>query len=107
MRVLLDEQLPRPLAEELVGHEVRTVQSQRWAGLKNRELFRQAVSAGYEVFVTYDSNLEFQQHLIDFAIGFVVLQAPSDDFDDLLPLVPGILEAISAVEPGQVAHVAA
>jgi hypothetical protein len=60
-----------------------------------------------EVFVTYDSNLEFQQHLTDFAIGFVVLQAPSDDFDDLLPLVPGILEAISAVEPGHVAHVAA
>lgn len=60
MRVLLDEQLPRQLAQELIGHEVRTVQQQGGSGLKNGERLRQALQAGYEIFVTADQNLEFQ-----------------------------------------------
>src|SRR5689334_12709486 len=63
VRVLLDEQLPRQLAREFPSHEVRTVQQQGWAGLKNGELLRRAAEAGFEVFVTTDQNLEFQQNL--------------------------------------------
>ena len=63
MRVLLDEQLPRQLSGHLEGHEVRTVQQQRWAGTKNGELLRLAVEAGFESFLTADHNLEYQQNL--------------------------------------------
>jgi len=63
VRVLLDEQLPRRLARELTGHQVRTVHQQGWAGLKNGELLRRAAREGFEVFVTADQNLEFQQNL--------------------------------------------
>jgi len=56
VRVLLDEQLPRQLARELVGHEVRTVQQQGWAGLKNGELLRRASEASYQVFLTADQK---------------------------------------------------
>ena len=63
MRVLLDEQLPRHLTRELRGHEVSTVQQKGWAGLKNGELLRRAADAGFEVFLTADRNLEFQQNL--------------------------------------------
>jgi len=63
VRVLLDEQLPRQLSAYLVGHEVRTVQQQRWAGAKNGELLRLAVEAGFESFPTADHNLEYQQNL--------------------------------------------
>ena len=52
MRVLLDEQLPRHLARELRGHDVTTVQQERWAGLKNGELLRRAADAGFEVLIT-------------------------------------------------------
>ena len=65
MRVLLDEQLPRQLAHELLGHEARTVQQERWAGLGNGELLRRATGAGFEVFLTADQNLQFQQNLAD------------------------------------------
>jgi len=63
MRVLLDEQLPRQLAPLLVGHEVRTVQQMGWAGLTNGELLKKAVAARFQVFLTADRNLEFQQNL--------------------------------------------
>ena len=106
MRVLLDEQLPRHLARELTGHDVRTVQQQGWAGLKNGELLRRAANEGFEVFLTADQNLEFQQNLARAPLGVVVLVAPSNALEDLLPLVPGALAAISSGRPGQVVRVA-
>lgn len=63
MLILLDEQLPRQLAPFLKGHEARTVQQQGWAGLKNGELLREASAAGFQVFLTADQNIEFQQNL--------------------------------------------
>ena len=63
MRVLLDEQLPRHLARDLTAHQVRTVQQEGWTGLKNGELLQRAANSGFDVFVTADQNLEFQQNL--------------------------------------------
>ena len=62
MRILLDECLPRRLRRGLPGHEVRTVQELGWAGTKNGALLRRAMAEGFEVFVTVDRNLEYQQH---------------------------------------------
>ena len=58
MRVLLDEQLPRQLASHVVGYDVRTVQQQSWAGLKNGVLLTVAEAADFAVFVTGDRNLD-------------------------------------------------
>lgn len=105
MRVLLDEQLPRQFAPHLRGHDVRTVQQEGWAGLKNGELLRKAEAASYHVFVTGDRNLEYQQNLRNRTLGVVVLNAPSNALEDLLPLIAETLEAVSAVAPGQVRRV--
>ena len=105
MRVLLDEQLPRHLARSLTDHEVRTVQQQGWAGLKNGELLRRAAAAAFEVFVTADQNLVFQQSITNSPLGVVVLAAPSNALEDLLPLVPSLLIAIPQSRPGQVIRV--
>ena len=107
MRVLLDEQLPRPLARQLAGHDVRTVRQQGWAGTKNGELLRQAVAAGFEVFLTADRSLQFQQNVAQLRLAVVVLIAPSNALDDLLPLVPRALAAISRSRPGRVVRVTA
>lgn len=107
MRVLLDEQLPRQLAPYLVGHDVRTVQQESWAGLTNGELLRQAEAAGFSVFLTGDQNLEFQQNISKRRLGVVVLRADSNAIEDLLPLIPAALTAIEAVQPGQVVRVEA
>lgn len=107
MLVLLDEHLPRQLANELSDHEVRTVYQQGWAGLKNGDLLERASQESFDVFVTADRSLEFQQNLPQFPMGFVVLEAPTNDLDDLLPLIPAALAAIASVESGEVVHVAA
>jgi hypothetical protein len=105
VRVLLDEQLPRQLASYLVGHDVRTVQQESWAGLNNGELLTRAEAAGFSVFLTGDQSLEFQQNLSKRRLGVVVLCADSNALEDLLPLIPVALAAIEGVQPGQVARV--
>jgi predicted nuclease of predicted toxin-antitoxin system len=107
VRALLDEQLPRQLATELTGHEVSTVQEQGWAGLTNGELLRRAADEGFQVLITADQNLEFQQNLSRARLGVIVLVAASNALEDLLPLVPEILAAIPNSRAGQVARVAA
>lgn len=105
MRVLLDEQLPRQLAQELLGHEVHTVQQQGWAGLGNGELLRRAAEARFEVFLTADRNLKFQQNLVRSSLRVIVLVAATNALEDLLPLVPSVLRSIPEVLPGQVHRV--
>jgi hypothetical protein len=105
MRVLLDEQLPRHLAREIGGHDVSTVQQRGWAGLKNGELLRAAAAEGFEILVTADRNLQFQQNLSRTVLGIVFLVAPSNALEDLLPLVPGLRAAISKSRPGQILRV--
>src|SRR5262245_47339898 len=95
MRVLLDECVPRPLAALLHGHEVVTVAGAGWAGKKNGELLRLAGSR-YDVFVTIDQNLEYQQHLRDAPLAVVVLVSRSNRFRDLEPLLPKLLEALGS-----------
>ena len=107
MRILLDEQLPRQLAPYLIGHDARTVQQESWAGLKNGVLLTSAEAAGFEVFLTGDQNLEFQQNISKRRLGVVVLCAASNALEDLVPLIPGALAAIEASQPGRVVRVEA
>ena len=107
MRVLLDEQLPRPLARHITGHDVRTVQQQGWAGLRNGELLKRAVASQFEVFVTADQNLQYQQNLSGTPLIVVVVSAPSIALEDLLPVVPKILLAIAEGQPGRIHPVSA
>ena len=107
MRILLDEQLPRKVAPYFVGHDVRTTQEQGWAGLKNGALLTEALSAGFEVLVTGDKNLEFQQNLRVSGLFVVVLVAPTNKLEDLLPRIPGALAAIEHAKPGDVKRVEA
>ena len=93
MRVLLDEQLPRHLAKEISGHDISTVQQRGWAGLKNGELIRVAADAGFEVLVTADRNLQFQQNLSQSRLGIILLVASSNALEDLRPLVPDLQHA--------------
>lgn len=101
MRVLFDESLPRQLASEIQGHDVRTVRQQGRTGLKNGELLRRAHDSGFAVFVTADQNLEYQQNLARSKIGVVVIAARSNRIEDLNPLKGQLLEAIGSVKPAK------
>jgi hypothetical protein len=103
--ILLDEDLPRRLRRQFTGHQVRTVQQQGWAGLKNGELLARAAAARFDVLLTADQRLQFQQNLGQSCLAVVVLVARSTKFEDLLPLVPSVLAAIGQVRPGEVRRV--
>ena len=105
MRVLLDEQLPRQLAAYLSPHDVRTVQQERWAGLKNGELLRRAKAAGFDVLLTADQNLEFQQNLAKSGLLIVVIVAASNALEDLLPVVPAVFVALTEPRVDRVVRV--
>ena len=99
-KVLLDECVDIGLAEELVDHDVQTVVKTGWAGLKNGELLQRA-QASFDVFITTDRNLQYQQNLSGFDIAVILLAAQTNRLTDLLPLVPQLLDAIPDAEPGQ------
>jgi len=104
MNILLDECLDWRLARHLGGHQVRTVQEMGWDGIKNGELLALAQNQ-FEVFITGDRNISFQQNVTHFSILVVVLEAQSIRLIHTRPLMPKVLSAISTLKPGQVVRV--
>ena len=98
MRVLLDESLPRPLAKQIIGHDARTVSQMKWTSLGNGELLKQAAAA-FDVLLTADQNIGFQQNLATLPMAVVVLVADSNRLESLEPLVPAILQALETIKP--------
>ena len=77
MRLLLDEHLPIGLSAELHGHAVDTVSGRGWTGIKNGELLRR-MTGQYDVLVTMDRSIEFQQRLSTLPFGIVLVRARSN-----------------------------
>ncbi len=96
MRILLDEFLPKELKSALSGHPVRTVQEMEWSSVKNGELLLRATEH-FDVFVTADQNLRFQQNLSALPIAVAVLIAKSNRIDALRPLIPELLASLAAI----------
>jgi hypothetical protein len=99
VRVLLDECVDWRLARDIVGHDVKTAHQMGWTAIRNGALLTLA-SKHFDVFVTVDRNLSFQQNLEIFSIAVVVLQAKTNRLADLKALVPNLLAAIESASPG-------
>jgi hypothetical protein len=104
LKLLLDECVDRRLAEHLTGLSVRTVAEMGWSGIKNGQLLALAQSE-FDVFVTVDRNLSFQQHLPKFSVAVLLLVAPSNRLADLIPLVPLLIAALPTAVKGAVSKV--
>ena len=104
MRVLLDECVPRALRDQISGHDVTTATEAGWAGVKNGELLRLAARR-FDVLLTVDRNLEYQQNFSAAAIAVIVMHAPSNDIVVLQPLMQQVLEAIPRAQRGKVTNI--
>jgi len=104
VRILLDECIDRRFARELSRHEVRTVPEAGWAGKSNGDLLALAENS-FDVFVTVDRNLSFQQNVPRFSIAVVVLRAHSNRLAELRRLVPRLLEVLPVAKRGDVTWV--
>jgi predicted nuclease of predicted toxin-antitoxin system len=106
VRILLDECLPKRLKRDLVGHWARTVPEMGWASKTNGELLTLA-EADFEVFLTVDRNLSFQQDVSRFKVAVVVLVAKGNRYQDLQPLIEKLLAVLVDVAPGKLVRVGA
>ena len=104
MRILIDENLPRKLAAHLSGHECRTVVQCGWSGKKNGELLAEADPL-FDLLLTLDKNLPYQQDLTTKRIAVLIVRARSNRIQDLLPILPECLAAVASIQPGQVVRI--
>ena len=101
MRLLLDECVVRDLKRDLVGHEVSTVVEAGFGGLENGELLR-AASSQFDVLITVDRNLPFQQNISSLQIAVLILVGTGITYGDLKPLVGQILDKLPSVQLGEI-----
>jgi len=99
-KVILDECLPRRFCGLLIGHDVVTVPQAGFAGYKNGRLLA-SIESGFDVFVTMDGNLEYQQNLVGVSIGIVVIESDSNRLESLTTKVASVLNEIAIVKPGE------
>ena len=88
MKILFDHCVPRPLRRYFTGHTVETTAQNGWADLSNGKLLDAAEQGGFDVFLTVDGNLSYQQNLGGRSILLVVLEAVNNRTSTLIQLVP-------------------
>jgi predicted nuclease of predicted toxin-antitoxin system len=97
MKVLLDECTPRVVKRRLPMHDISTVQEMGWAGIKNGELLKLAETQ-FEVFITTDKNLRYQQNLMGRALAVLVL--PSNQVPIVERVLPAVEAALQSIRTG-------
>lgn len=105
MKILFDECLDQRLRHLFIGHDCQTAAYAKLAGLKNGVLLSAAAAAGFEVMITTDQEIPFQQNLGGRRIAILILCAPTNRLADLERLVPGALRALASITPGQVVRI--
>ena len=101
MRILIDECLDWRLGRALTGHDCVSVQKRGWGGIKNGQLLALAQEE-FDVFLTADRNLSFQQNTPKFQIAVVVIVSGSTQLNKILPVMPKVLALLPRLLPGQV-----
>lgn len=103
MKIIFDEGVPRPLANELSGHEVSTVVDQGWSAVKNGQLLSLIEGGSFELFITCDQNMDYQQSLRERAFAIIVLS--TNHWPTMRLRVNRICEEIQEARPGRVVNV--
>jgi predicted nuclease of predicted toxin-antitoxin system len=106
MRLLLDECVPKRLKRELQGHEVRTVSEMGWHGKENGDLLGLAESK-FDVLITVDQKLKYQQSVGGRDVAVVVLFARRNKIEFLVPLVPVLERVLAEIKAGELREVGA
>jgi hypothetical protein len=98
MKILLDECVPWPMHRALVGHHCRTAQQQGWGGIKNGRLLQLAESE-FDLFITSDQNVRYQQNLSGRRIA--ILELSTNKLRRIVSAADMIQAAVAAIKPGE------
>ena len=105
MKLLLDENLPHQMRQEIPGHDCYTVAFMGWAGIQNGALLAKAAASQFDALLTKDTKLQYQQNLSTLPISVVVLHADTNDIEDLRPLIPALLKTLEHLSAIAIVHV--
>jgi hypothetical protein len=97
-RILFDHCVPKPLRRWLAGENVRTCHEEGWDAFRNGELLAAAEAAGFDVFITADKNLRYQQNLTSRRLA--IIELPTNRLSMLPFLVPALQQALAGATPG-------
>jgi hypothetical protein len=104
VKLLLDECVTRHLKRDLAGHEVHTVNDAGFKGLENGDLLK-AASGTYEVLITVDRNIPYQQNVAGLNIAVLIQAAKRNSYARLKPLIPRALSALETMKVGDVIRI--
>jgi predicted nuclease of predicted toxin-antitoxin system len=104
MRILFDNGVPKKLRRSLPGHHIETTVERGWEALVNGELLRLAQDE-FEILLSTDSNMKYQQRLPDYTIALIVLRAFDTKLESYLPLVPEIENVLTTIQAGEVVYI--
>ncbi len=104
MKILLDHCVPKRFRKLLPGHNVRTTYEMGWADFTNGRLLTEATSK-FDVFLTVDQGLQFQQNLASLPMPVVILVVPNNRFETLVPLAQTVLQALLQIQGRQVLRI--
>ena len=102
MKILLDECITKTLKKHLVNHTVFTVANMNWLGKKNGNLMKSAIAEGFDILLTIDKNLQFQNNITEYNIVIVIFDSKNSKLESLLPFIPVFEKLISSFEKGKV-----
>lgn len=105
MRILIDECVDQRLRLHFPGHDCQTAAYAKLSGLKNGALLAAAELAGFDVVITTDQGIQFQQNLSIRHISIIVLVGRTNRLADLQPLIPEVLAALDGIQPGRVLRI--
>ena len=103
MRILFDHNTPRLLRRHIVGHDIDVAEERGWAALGNGALLDRAEEAGYEVVVTADKNIPYQQNVGSRRLALIVLGA--NRWPLIEPRIEDIRSALEGIQPGELREV--
>jgi hypothetical protein len=98
MLILFDQAVPVPMRSHLKGHLVRTAAQQGWSQLKNGDLLKVAEDAGFDVLLTTDRNIRYQQNMEGRRIAVMALTC--QQWPELEPYVQVVIEELGSIRPG-------
>ena len=105
MKLLLDESVNTRLRRHFPGHDAHTAEYMGWKSFGNGELLALAMQEEFEAFITRDQNMEDQQNIAAYEIPVILLYSRSNSLEDLLPLMPEVLEVLPNAPPGRVTSI--
>jgi predicted nuclease of predicted toxin-antitoxin system len=106
MRILIDECIDERFRNYFPGHDCQTARYAGLAGLKNGELLTSAEAAKFNILLTVDQGIEFQQNLTGRNIAIIIFRTESNRLRDLLPHLPACLLVIESIQPCQIVRIA-